>query len=98
MTDKERRDRVRVDTLRPIEFIVKEHCYLGSIRNLSGVGAFVDTPQSFPVGEDISMIYSFEYEEENRTGQVVRYTSQGIGVKFKIPGYYGHNEWPLNTD
>ncbi len=44
------------------------------------------------------MIYSFEYEEENRTGQVVRSTSQGIGVKFNFPGYYGHNEWPLKTD
>jgi len=92
MIGKEKRDRVRVDTSRPVEFIVKERFYFGSIKNLSGGGAFVDTPQSFPVGEDISMIYSFEYGDENRAGQVVRSTSQGIAVKFNFPGYYGKNE------
>ncbi len=35
MTDKERRDRVRVDTSRPIEFIFKEHFYFGSIKKTS---------------------------------------------------------------
>ncbi len=92
MMVEEKRDRVRVDTSRPVEFIVNERSYFGSIRNLSGGGAFVDTTQSFSVGQDISMTYSFIYGEENRNGQVTRSTYQGIGVKFNFPGYYGHNK------
>jgi len=92
MMGKEKRDRVRVDISRPVEFIVNERSYFGSIRNLSGGGTFVDTTQSSSVGQDISMPYSFIYGEENRNGQVTRSTSQGIGVKFNFPGYYEHNK------
>ena len=84
----ERRDCVRVDTSRPVEFIVNGRGYFGSIANISGGGAFVDTSQFFQVGQDIAMKYSFTNGEENRSGQVVRSTSQGIGVKFNFPGYY----------
>ena len=38
------------------------------------------------------MTYSNGSDQENRTGQIVRITSQGIGVKFNFPGYYGQNE------
>ena len=92
MKAKERRKCVRSDTSIPVEFIVQERFHFGSIKNICGSGAFVDTTQSFSVGQNISMTYSNGSGPENRTGQIVRITSQGIGVKFNFPGYYGQNE------
>jgi hypothetical protein len=92
MKAKERRNLARVDISIPVEFIVQERSRFGSMKNICGSGAFVDTTQSFSVGQDISMTYSNGSGPENRTGQVVRITSQGIGVKFNFPGYYGQNE------
>jgi hypothetical protein len=40
----------------------------------------------------ISMTFSNVPGQENRTGQIVRMTSQGIGVKFNFPGNYRYNE------
>ena len=44
------------------------------------------------------MTYSNGSDQENRTGQIVRITSQGIGVKYNFPGYYAHNEQTIEDD
>ncbi len=88
MITKERRKCVRSDTSIPVEFIVQERFHFGSIKNICGSGSFVDTTQSFSVGQDVSLTYLNGSDQENRTGQVVRITSHGIGVKYNFPGYY----------
>ena len=55
---KERRKCVRSDTSIPVEFIAQERIRFGSIENICVTGSFLDTIQSFSVGQDISTKYS----------------------------------------
>lgn len=89
MTTKNKRDHVRVDTSRPVEFMVQGRTYFGSITDMAGGGAFIVTTQRFSVGQDLSVTYISAGEQEVRSGKIVRVTPKGIAVKFNFPGYYG---------
>ncbi len=89
MTTKDKRDRVRVDTSRPVEFMVQGRTYFGSITNMAGGGAFIVTTRRFSVGQDLSVTYISAGEQEETSGKIVRVTPKGIAVKFNFPGYYG---------
>ncbi len=98
MTAKERREFVRNPVDIPVEFIVRGRLYQGQIKNMnkggwiairdaSKGGVFVETEMAFSIGQNMSMTYlspSF-LGEENRIGEIVWISPQGIGVKFKKP-------------
>ena len=85
----DKRDRVRVGTSKPVEFMVQGRPYFGSITNMAGGGAFIETTQRFSVGQDLSVTYVSGGEPEERSGKIVRVTPKGIAVQFNFPGYYG---------
>ncbi len=88
MTDKDRREHVRISTSRGVDFVVRGHLYRGLIENKSHGGIFIKTEGRFSEGQDISMtIESPNFESEKRTGKIARVTLEGIGVKFNYPGY-----------
>jgi len=89
MTTGNKRDHVRIDTSRPVEFMVKGRAYFGSITDMAGGGAFIETTQRFSIGQDLSVIYVTAGESEERSGKIVRVTPKGFAVKFNFPGYYG---------
>ena len=89
MTTRNKRDHVRIDTSRPVEFMVQGRTYFGSITDMAGGGAFIETTRRFSVGQDLSVTYVSAGESEERSGKIVRVTPKGIAVKFNFPGYYG---------
>ncbi len=84
MTDKDRREYVRMPTTWNVDFSVDGGLvYMGLIEDKSDNGVFIETGGRFSEGRDISMtIESPKFESEKRTGRIVRVTSRGIGVKF----------------
>jgi hypothetical protein len=89
MTVKDRRAFVRLATSRNVEFSVEGgRVYLGSIKDKSDNGVFIETSGRFSEGQYISMaIESPKFGSEERTGKIVRVTPLGIGVKFTRSGY-----------
>ncbi len=89
MTDKDRRGYVRLATSRNVEFSVDGgRIYMGLIEDKSDNGVFIETGGRFSEGRDISMtIESLNFDNEKRTGKIVRVAPHGIGVKFNYPGY-----------
>jgi Tfp pilus assembly protein PilZ len=88
MTDKDRREYVRLSISRSVNFLVKGRPYQGLIENTSDSGAFIKTDGRFSEGQDISMtIESPKFGSEKKTGKIVRVTPEGIGVEFSHPGY-----------
>ncbi len=61
--------------------------YIDFIHNLSAGGAFIETSESFSVGQPIGLTFNLpNYPEAiHLTGVIVRTTSDGIGVQFKWP-------------
>ena len=51
----------------------------------SGTGVFIETNESFPVGQELLMTFSFPDRDDSFkiSGEISRTTPQGIGVKFK---------------
>ena len=89
MTDKNKRDYIRLPSSRSVDFSVEGgRVYLGSIENNCDGGVFIETRGRFSEGQNISMtIESPKFVSEKRTGRIVRVTERGIGVKFSRPGY-----------
>ncbi len=84
MTDKDRREYVRMPTTWNVDFSVDGgHVYMGLIEDKSDNGVFIETAVRFSEGRDISMtIESHNFDIEKRIGKIVRVTPHGIGVKF----------------
>ncbi len=88
MTDRDRREHIRISTSRGVEFVVRSRLYQGSIENYCESGVFIKTEDRFSEGQDISMtIESPNFESEKRTGKIIWSTPEGIGVEFSHPGY-----------
>ena len=88
MATKDKREYVRLATSRPVEFTVQGRTYHGSIENIGGGGVFVNTSQSFSLGQEVSMSFpSPPFEKEDRTGKIVDVNSKGFRIKFNYPGY-----------
>jgi Tfp pilus assembly protein PilZ len=60
--------------------------FLALVSDISTSGAFVKTGRCFSVGQEVAMTIAFPASGEMRTvtGEIVRLTSRGIGVKFNI--------------
>ncbi len=93
MTAKNERGSVRRDDSQIIDFVVKGRLYRGFTENISRDGVFIRTAGHFSEGQDISMtIESPKFEDEKRTGKIVRDSPRGIGVKFRRPKHTLQND------
>ncbi len=78
MTTKMRRKFIRGLTDIPVEFSVQGQFYDGLIKNISKDGVFIETNETFSVGQGISL----HFGKENMIGKIVWVIPYGFGVKF----------------
>ena len=64
----------------------RTRAFLALISDISTCGAFVKTSRCFTVGQEVAMTITFPATGQIRmvTGEIVRLTSKGVGVKFNI--------------
>ena len=60
--------------------------FIAPISNISSNGAFIKTARQFSVGQEVAMTITFPSTGESHmvTGEVVRVSSDGIGINFKV--------------
>ena len=82
----ERRKYSRKDFFTIIDYSVGDQYYRDFIQDMSISGVFIKSSHKFSVGQLIRMIFmSRDYEKPFKiTGEIVRVSPDGIGVKFKI--------------
>jgi Tfp pilus assembly protein PilZ len=64
----------------------RDSAFIAPICDISSNGAFIKTTRKFSVGQEVAMTITFPSTGESRmvTGEVVRVSSQGVGVSFKV--------------
>jgi len=87
-TFEERKDvRKNFNEILPIADCKTEDCdFRASICNISASGAFIKTGTNLAEGQEIAMTFTFPVTMNTMmaTGEVVRTSNEGAGVKFKI--------------
>ena len=72
-----------------VTYFTKEWGFMDSIANISNGGVFIETDETFSVGEQMKLVFWPSNREEpiKAEGQVVWSPPKGIGVKFPtLPG------------
>jgi len=74
----------RKPCLIPANCKLKERSYKGLILDLNSFGAYIDTRESFPMGEEIYLNFFNPFSHKNMLldGKVIWSNTSGIGVKF----------------
>ena len=85
--DEKRKD-IRHGCQKLADGFVKGQRFQGCIRNESKGGVFVETRGPFLMGDDVLVVYESPIGIDlRRTEKIVQIDKQGIGMKFKWPGY-----------
>lgn len=73
-----------------VDYATQGHAYRDFIQNISPGGVFIETPMPFTVGQELSLVFAPpDYQKHIKiTGEVVRISPQGIGVKFKMAKHH----------
>jgi len=68
-----------------VDYASRDRAFRDYIRDISSGGVFIETSKEFSIGDEIMMTFSISSKQRpfKFTGQVVRITDNGIGVKFK---------------
>jgi len=68
-----------------VDYASRDRAFRDYIRDISSGGVFIETSKEFSIGDEIMMTFSISSKQKpfKFTGQVVRITKKGIGVKFK---------------
>ena len=69
-----------------VDYSVEDRFYKSYIQNISAGGVFIKTRMPFKAGHEASLTFPLaDYQKYIKiTGEIVRVTPQGIGVKFKM--------------
>jgi len=69
-----------------VDYVTQDRMYKDFIQDISAGGLFIETNKPFSVGQDVTLTFPLPDHQEHIkiTGEVVRATPQGIGVKFKM--------------
>ena len=69
-----------------VDYVMQDRMYKDFIQDISAGGLFIETSQPFSVGQDVTLTFPLPDHQEHIkiTGEVVRTTPQGIGVKSKM--------------
>ena len=64
----------------------RDCAFIAPISNISSNGVFIKSNRHLSVGQEVAMTITFPSTGESHmvTGQIVRVTSEGIGINFKI--------------
>jgi len=83
-----RRKYARKPFLMAVDYSTKDHIYKDFIQDISTGGVFIETHMPFTVGQEVSLTFPLpNYQKHIKVvGEVVRSTTQGVGVKFKMAG------------
>lgn len=75
----------RKDCLITVNYAVKGRAYQNYIQDISTEGVFIETREKFSAGDEILLTISYSDTERpfKITGEVVRVTAKGVGVRFK---------------
>ena len=79
------RDFSRKDYKKEVDFVFNERAFKGFIQNLSASGMFIETSESFPEGQRITLAFELPESEEHIKvfGKIARIIpGVGFGVKF----------------
>jgi len=81
-----RRKHMRKPFLMAVDYSTQDHVYKDFIQDISTGGVFIQTHMPFTVGQEVSLTFPLpNYKKHIKVvGEVVRSTSQGVGVKFKM--------------
>ena len=80
----EKREDNRRTCLISADYIIGKNAFSGYILDISAFGAFIETSESFPAGQKLTMSFSLPNHQKpfSFKGQIVWSGYQGIGVKF----------------
>lgn len=84
------REHQRKACLITVDYAVGGRAYTNYIQDISPTGVFIETSESFPVGQEVLMTFSFPGREDSFkiSGEISRTTAEGIGVKFKYESQF----------
>lgn len=76
----------RIPVLVVVNYAVEGRAYQDFVRNVAAGGVFIETNEHFSVGQNVSLAFSLpNYPKVIKIqGQIVRTTSKGVGVEFKM--------------
>jgi hypothetical protein len=79
------RKKYRTPCLIPAYYNISETSYESYILDINDYGAFIETDEHFPIGQNIQLKYynPFSRKPINIKGEIVWSSSDGIGVRFK---------------
>ncbi|MDY6953853.1 MAG: PilZ domain-containing protein [Thermodesulfobacteriota bacterium] len=90
---KERRKASRKPWPEAVTCTAKDGAFKGFIQNISNGGVFIETPRTFSVGQELTLIFSptsqqgpFSVDQEGPikiTGKILWRVPRGIGIKFE---------------
>ena len=68
----------------PASFKIKKRNYNGVILDLNSYGAYIDTNEPFPIGQEINLSFfnPFSHKNMQLDGEIVWSNTHGIGVSF----------------
>lgn len=81
---KEKRTSRRLPSSNPISYATRGIAYEDFLQDISAGGVFIETRAMFSVGQSLTLTFPMPGHQHfiTVTGEVVRATGQGIGVKF----------------
>jgi len=82
----EKRTYIRKPFFMSVDYSTRDRVYRDFIKDISTGGVFIETLRPLPVGQEISMAFSFPNHRQNVkiSGDVVRMNPKGIGVSFIV--------------
>jgi Tfp pilus assembly protein PilZ len=80
-----KRKHTRKPLLTVVDYATEGQVYRDFIQNISADGVFIETAVSTYIGQELSLTFAFPTRRKHikLTGEVVRISPQGIGVRFK---------------
>ena len=84
--NKDKRRHLRKPYFMVVDYASQNRGYQGFIKNISTGGVFIATRTPIPIGQKVSMTFQLPVCKKHVkiTGEIVRISGSGIGVKFKL--------------
>jgi len=81
-----KRKHTRKPLLTVVDYATQGHAYRDFLKNISAGGVFIETSLPIAIGQELSLTFALPTHRKHIkiTGEVVRISPQGIGVKFKV--------------
>ena len=83
---RDKRKHTRKHFFMVVDYSAEDRVYKDYIKDISAGGVFIETPTPFSVGQELSLSFPLPNYQKyvKTTGEVVRISPHGIGVRFKM--------------